>query len=486
MKKIVFFVLFLMIFCNLKASFIVAEEDYVKVPGLIHLNSDVSSGEDSPEEMTGAAKEEGIKAVFLTENLSPKWEYGIFPLRNVIKKTVIEGGLLAYGPEKYKKRIQRISEEFPGVEVLMAAEVAPFYFWTGTPFGKKDLTLNDWDIQFIVAGMDPADYKGIPTVSNRGFMYYGPGSVLKLWPFLLIIPGVIFLRKKTSRISLPNFICWLLIIIGTVFAVNNLPFKEAKYDQYHGRQGIGPYQEVIDYVNSKGGMTFWSNPEVYTRKRIGPIMYVSTNASSYMREAENYTGFCCFYEGYRSVGAPGGIWDMVLGEYCVGGRSKPVWAIGEMSYHGKEAADRKRIDEVQAVFLVPSNTRSNIFDAMRNGRMYATRGTEEYTLQLDSFAVEYSGKEAMMGEDLKAAGPVTVAFKVSWKGKANEKITAKLIRSGGIVKEFVIDSPGKYKFEDDFYLKNGKIYYRLDIRGKYPNMLFSNPIFVTFTEREDA
>jgi len=142
--------------------------------------------------------------------------------------------------------------------------------------------------------------------------------------------------------------------------------------------------------------------------------------------------------------------------------------------------------EVQTVFLVPANTRSNIFDAMRNGRMYATRGTEEYTLQLDSFAVEYSGKEATMGEDLKVAGPVTVAFKVSWKGKADEKITAKLIRSGIIVKEFVIDSPGEYKFEDDFYLKGYKMYYRLDIRGKYPNMLFSNPIFVTFTEREDV
>ncbi|MGB2600809.1 MAG: hypothetical protein WBD12_02190, partial [Candidatus Omnitrophota bacterium] len=258
---------------------------------------------------------------------------------------------------------------------------------------------------------------------------------------------------------------------------------DAKYDQYHGPQGIGPYQEVIDYVNSKGGIAFWSNPEAETDADLGDVQFQSPPANEHMLNGKDYTGFCCFYEGYRSVGGPGGVWDAVLNEYCSGKRKAPIWAIAELAYHSKEASGGKEIDEVQTVFLIPENTRENILESMRSGNMYALRRTEEYELQLDSFTVKYEDKaQAGMGGILKAQGPVTVSFSVSWEGETEDKIVASLIRSGKVIKEFVLESPGEVVYQDDLCEPGTKVYYRLDIRGEYPSMLFSNPIFVDFVK----
>jgi hypothetical protein len=260
------------------------------------------------------------------------------------------------------------------------------------------------------------------------------------------------------------------------------PFKTVKYDQYHGDVGTCPYQAVIDYVNKKGGVTFWSNPEAKTHMNVDPVVFISPSAEKHILETRDYTGFCCFYEGYRNVGGPGGIWDAVLEDYCNGLRKRPAWTIGEMAYHGREAPIGKPIGDVQTVFLVPSNTRENIIKAMKEGSMYAVRRSVTHELELDSFVVEYpqDNKKAGMGQELTVAGPVTVRFKLDWCGKPKEVITAKLIRNGIIVREFFITKPGKFEHTDDFYQPGEKVYYRLDIRGKYPSMLFSNPIFVEF------
>ena len=459
-------------------------EGYIRVKGVMHLNSNVSSGEYSPEVLVEIAEDKGLNAVFVTENLMPRWEYGLFPFRGVLKKVEKRKGLIEYGAQKYEKRINSIDRKAPGITVHMSAEVAPFYYWTGDPFDEEGLTLHDWDLQLLVMGMDAADYENIPTVSNGGFSGYSFKSILGLWPLLLVLLGAISLKKKHPRFYLADSLCWGIIVIGIGFLLYYFPFQDAEYDQYHGPQGVGPYQKVIDYVNSKGGMAFWSNPEAETDADLGQVRFKSPPANEYMLGTRDYTGFCCFYEGYRSVGGPGGVWDTVLGEYCSGKRKMPVWAIGELAYHSREASGGKEIDEVQTVFFVPANTRENILDAVRSGKMYAVRRTEEYELQLDSFTVKYENKaRAGMGGTLKAQGPVTVSFSVRWEGETEDKIVASLVRSGKVIREFVIENPGEIVvYEDDLYEPGERAYYRLDIRGKYPSMLFSNPIFVDFIE----
>ncbi len=457
------------------------EEKLFQVRAVLYIKSNVSEGAHAPERLVEMADRAGIDAVFLTEYHRPRWEYGLFPLRNLIKKTVEKPGLLRYGLRRCRKKLAEIKKNTPGVTIFLASRIVPAYYWTGHPFHEDGLTLHDWDIQFIVSGIDISDYWGIPTVSNRGFASYGLRSILKLWPVALLIIGIVLLKKKHSRFYIADPICWLLIITGALFTMNNFPFKHAKYHQYNEEMGVGPYQEVIDYVNRKGGVVFWSNPEVSTSRDVGPVRVASSNAIKHMLDSEDYTGFCCFYEGYRDVGGPGGVWDTVLEEYCSGKRKNPAWAIGEMTYHAGEGPGSKRIDEVQTVFLVPSNTREDILEAMRLGRMYAVRCSEGCRLRLDSFIVKAPcGAEAIMGEELEAAGPVTVSFGVSWEGKAGRAVTAQLIRSGEVVKEFSIKEPGEFVYTDDLYEDGRKTYYRLDVRGGYPDMLFSNPVFVDF------
>ncbi|MDD3089351.1 MAG: hypothetical protein PHT95_05350, partial [Candidatus Omnitrophica bacterium] len=416
-------------------------------------------------------------------NLSLNCEYGMSAFRRIIKKFVEKHSLITYGPIKYSKRLEKISSAHPGVSVLMAAEVAPFYFWTGDPLRDK-LTLNDWDIQFLVMGLDPRDYAGIPTLDRSGFSRYSWKSLLYLWPLAVLAFGVFSLKHKHPRFYVSDLLSWMIIFTGIFFTLKFFPFREVEYDQYHGRAGHGPYQAVIDHVAAKGGMVFWSNPEAKTRERdMGPVNFSSPHSLDLMKKTTGHTGFACFYEGYRKAGGPGGVWDEMLLEYCSGEREHPAWTIGEMAFHGSEAGGSKKIDEVQTVFLVKKNTPDHILDAMREGRMYALRRSPEYRLILGSFKVAADGGsgEAFMGGELFSPGPVKVSFSVGWEGMPKDRVTASLIRSGEIVKEFDIQSPGELEYTDTFYEPGKKVYYRLDVRGKYPNMLFSNPVFVSYS-----
>lgn len=459
-------------------------EELIHVRGIVHINTNVSSGVYPPEYEAEKASGKDIGVVFFTENLRPRWEYGLYPLRNIIKKTVERDGLLAYGPERYAVRAASAGKKY-GITCIMSAEAAPFYYWTGDPF-RAGLTLHDWDAQLIVTGLSPGAYRGIPTIANGGGKRYGAGSLPALWPLALLAAGIFLLKRKFSRLYVSDPLCWAMITAGALFLVNNFPFKEVRYDQYGGPAGAAPYQAVIDYVSSRGGMTFWSAPEAVTDTVAGPVKFVSRSSEKYMLETHGYTGFCCFYEGYRKVGGPGGVWDRVLSEYCSGKRASPAWAIGEVAYHGSEGSGRKEIDEVETVFLSPSPGEGAVLAALRSGRMYAVRNSKECRLRLEDLTVEYpGGGKAMMGEELVSPGPVKVNFAVTWEGPSQGPVTAEVIRAGKVVKEYALTTPGAIEFADDFYEPGTKVYYRLDIRGGYPAMLFSNPIFVKFLNRRE-
>ncbi len=56
--------------------------------------------------------------------------------------------------------------------------------------------------------------------------------------------------------------------------VNHHPFKSSRFDPYHGDQGEAPFQDVIDYARSRGGMVFWAHPESNYSKNgveMGPV-----------------------------------------------------------------------------------------------------------------------------------------------------------------------------------------------------------------------
>ena len=183
--------------------------------------------------------------------------------------------------------------------------------------------------------------------------------------------------------------------------MNNFPFKTPIYDQYHGEQGVGPYQRLIDYANENNALTFWAHPEVERSMEIGKTKIISSPYEKDLLNTFNYTGIAVFSEGMRRVGPPGGIWDQILLEYCSRKRKKPVWVIGEVDYGGHEFP----IDETQTVFLLKEKNNKEILNALRTGKMYAAMGSAN-ALSLNSFVVEDvdSGKLAFMGDEITITG----------------------------------------------------------------------------------
>ncbi|MBI3008691.1 MAG: hypothetical protein HYY56_04160, partial [Candidatus Omnitrophica bacterium] len=287
------------------------DEGYIQVPGVIHLHTVVSGGTKTVNEYAQMAEERGIGIVIITDHDNSKYEYGI-GLKKIFKKVVEEDSVLKFGIDKYLGLIKHAGEKNPDVMVIDGVESLPFYYWTGSYF-KKNLTLNNRDKHMLVIGLDnPEDYKYMPLIAN----------------------GL------------------------------------ARYDQYHGENYVLPYQDLINYVHKKGGLTFWAHPE---HEEVVNVKWVRAVTKPYYEDllrTDGYTGFSVFYEGYNKIGKPGGIWDRVLMEYCSGKRKKPVWAIGELDDHGM--GDRDLID-VMTIFLMKGKNHKEVLDALREGRVYAVR-----------------------------------------------------------------------------------------------------------------
>jgi hypothetical protein len=439
-------------------------------------------------------KEKNIPIAVITEHTLIKCEYGLFPLRKIVKKAYREKCLLDYGVQNYLNDIARVDKSHPEMVIIPGTEVAPFYYWTGSYFKTKDLTMHNWHKQFLVIGLNKArDFENLPMVSNLFSAHYTWRSIYLLWPFISLILGIWLVRKhRIQRLrfedrffTIPShpyrILGIIIIILSGLFLFNNFPFKIAPYDQYHGDQGEAPYQELIDYVNQKDALTFWSLPEATTDVKRGEARSYTPPFPESLLNTRNYSSFTAFYEGWRKVANPGGIWDKVLNEYCEGKRERPVWAIGEIDYRGGTG---KEIDSVQTVFLIPQLNREAVLDALKNGRVYALRKSQRGGLSLDNFAVKNNGKVALMGKTLISKSKPTIQIKVSCPASRVEKIKVKLICKGKVIKIFDLSNPGKITYDDNYYKPGEKIYYRLDIETDRANRIISNPIFVKFSPPE--
>ncbi|MBI4721417.1 MAG: hypothetical protein HY769_00150 [Candidatus Stahlbacteria bacterium] len=398
--------------------------EYRQVSGVIHINTNISNGLYSIEDIAKLARSRDISVVIYTDHFLERFTYGLPPFRNLIKKTIRRNCIVDYGIEKYLAEIKRVSKLYPDMVLIPGAKVRPFYYWTGSYFDKT-LTLCNAHRRLLVIGLESL-YKNLPIIGNRRTLF----------------------------------------------------------NQYNGDVGIFPYQQVIDYVASQGGLCFWSLPEATTDEKVGRIRVLTPPYPTALLETKNYTGFGGLYEGYREAGGPGGTWDKVLNEYCTESRANPVWTIGELDYHYEGEAGGKSLEEVQTVFLVSNVNDSCILDALRQGRMYAMRRTKEYALLLDEFSVSNDlGISAVMGEEICCKDKPIVRFKVLCSDSISREITIKLIRRGStsngeIVKKFNLLTPVNMTYIGT-KVSGSKSYYRLDIETQYPHKILTNPIFVS-------
>jgi len=451
--------------------------EITQFPGVIHVHSTFSSGKYSIGELVSRAEDKGLEVLILTDHNQVVMEYGLFPFRNLIKKREERKSVLQAGPENYLADIQRLNKQQQSVLIIPGIQSSPFYYWSGNPFGKG-LTAHDFRKELLIIGMhSPDDYYGLPLLHGRlGTRYTKdllPGFLIFLAAFVLSI----YLISQKGKIGIGGF---LIAVLSLAMMVNHHPFQSSRFDPYHGDQGAAPYQDVIDYARSKGGMVFWAHPESnYSKKgvQMGPVKMMTDHYPDALIDSENYTGFAALYGDSITATKAGMHWDLALSEYCSGIRAHRVWGIAGADYHTEE--NGVELDTYQTVFLVENRESKDVLKALELGRFYAVRKAGGFRLSLDQFQIKdvQNGHKAIMGEEIRVDGSPVVEGRLSATDGGRHPVAVSIIRGGKPAWAFDGETPLNFQFVD-FEPWSGKTFYRLDASGKEAGQLLSNPIFV--------
>jgi len=471
-------------------------EDLIQVPAAIQISSKVSDGKLSILEIINTARRNNIKVVILTDRDFMRWEYGLWPLRRIIKKTVEANSIATYGIKRYLKEIEDLQKKNPDLIIIAAVESAPFYYWSGNPL-QDNFTIHDWHKHILVIGLEKAsDYQNLPSVSNSyGLLLpFTFKDIYHFWPILTLLLGILYLRKR--RFDYRDFRgqqwgpyarSWqisgiILMFFSLLFLFNGFPFRDFKYDQYHGEQGIRPYQNFINYVNEKGGLTFWAHPEAEYITTMGRVNTETREHTNSLLEAHDYTGFAVFYEGYKKVAPAGGIWDEMLRAYCQGRIKAPVWAIGGLSFD-QDGDLGTYMKDLRTVLLIPDLTKQSVLKAIKEGKMYVVRGAGPGFI-LDKFMIKdsLSDNQGTISDEVILKGKPIIKISgslLNGQVEPGQTVKVKLIRNGKVIQVFEVESPFSIDYPDDYFSAGETIYYRLEIQAASKTIV-TNPVFVRF------
>ncbi|MEX2146948.1 MAG: hypothetical protein WED01_08045 [Candidatus Rokuibacteriota bacterium] len=460
------------------------------VRGIVHVHTDLSTGQFTLEELAATADTQGIGALLLAENYLNRVEYGLPPFRALT--TVAHEAPSVHGRlHAYLERVARIRAQFPRVLILPGVEVMPHYFWTGSVLAS-DLHLHDTQKNLLVYGIEDARaLGGLPAAGNRAAGVYSLQSVVDALPMLLIIPGLmLLLRTRAHRRRLGRAVIvvrrrsWapglLLCLVAVAAAVRGWPFTTDPYATSRSF-GVDPHQALIDHVDRLGGATIWSFPEARDagEQPVGPVR-VSWSTEPYgddLLRSFRYTAFGAVYEDTTRVESPGGGWDRLLREYAAGERSRASWAIGEAGFHDHSA--HKQLGTIETVFVVGERTEAGVLDALKRGRMYARQRTPALALDLAAFAVTTAEAAAGLGETVRAAAgtPLAVTAGIAASDGGAHEVRVTLVRNGAVVGAWTGMTPLPVTHHE--VAAGAPLVFRLDVRGPSNTRLLANPIFVT-------
>jgi hypothetical protein len=459
-----------------------------RLAAVLHVHSDVSTGDFSLEALAGLAERQGIGALLVTENYLLRVEYGLPPFRALTRVVRQERSVLDAGVDRFLARVEQARASNPRVLLVAGVEVLPHYFWSGSPLVLA-MTMHNTQKNLLVFGLDAAALRALPVTGNPVTGRYGWASVLDALPAFLLVPGVILLaRRRPSLRPVGRVVVvvrqrrWLagalLCGVGVAALVRGWPFTLDPYPPYRDL-GLSPHQDLIDYVDRAGGATVWSFPEARDegQRQIGPVR-VAWRTPPYpddLLRTAHYTAFGAVYEDTTHLERPGGGWDRLLGQFASGDVSRPAWGVGESGFHGFSAG--KDLGTVRTVFLVEERSERAVLDALKRGRLYAVQRTRETELVLAGFTARAGAASATSGQTLRvaAATPVAVSVDVEATGAPARDVRATLVKNGAVVAVWTGPAPIRAEHLDVF--DGAPTFYRLDVRG--PGRLLSNPIFVT-------
>lgn len=417
--------------------------EYQQATGLIHMDSEVSGGENSIAMLAAVAKNANADMAIITDHDTQKATYGIWPLRKLLRVSHSRASVRKYGIAKYLDEIAAVDADLNDFVFLPGIEAVPYYTWHRDPMQNK-WVLRNLHRHMLVMGLDkPEHIENLPSVEAGFPSRYTTRSLMGLlWFIPLIIAFILFKPPDERHVYYRNSIAKLfademnmialpMMAVSIVFLIDAFPFKEPFFDQYGVDKEEKSYQAVIDYVNDLGGLVFWAHPEASYNQRISseqgnPLLtfalrtvmnegldIVTDSYYHLLNSTVDYTGFAIFFEGYRHVGNPGGLWDSLLLQFCKGTRDHPVWAIAEIDM--EEGTDPKTATESQTVFLVREKTKEEYLEALRKGRVYCfNKGLTNWAVIKD-YSVTSDGKKAVSGEIVRYAEDAVMTFKIDLK-----------------------------------------------------------------------
>ena len=469
-------------------------EKYMLEQGVIDVRTNLGDGRYSLSQISDTARKSDLRIVIPTDGLLNRWEYGLWPLRNIIKKAVETPSVIKFGIKEYLEQIRSVQMDNPDMIFVSSVEVSPYYYWFGSPFGSNFI-IKDWHRHLLVIGLDSVnDYKNIPVVGNALALAkpFGLSDTLYLLLLLLILAGGVWIfghgssaqpgvyeRKMGVPVRYLKTIGTLIIVLALTMLVNGFPFRRFEYDQYNGDLGAVPYQHLIDYVNSKGAATFWAHPDAKNVDKVGSVNIETDEHSDLLLKTYGYTGFAVFYEGYENVGAPGRIWDVALKDYCRGIRPFPIWAIGALAFE-KAGNLEEYMASLRMVFLLSNFSKAGVVDALKCGRMYVFKGKESANFVMDNFSVRDpgTGDEKTMGQTITVSDNPHLIIKGRFKNGKSKAVNIAIIKDGEIIKVMDVDTPFAIDFEDKDIAEKSKFYYRAEIKSE-GLFVVTNPVFVT-------
>ena len=506
----------------------------LQLVAVLHVHTTASTGAMHPTQIAAAAREAGIDVLLLTENFGYRFRYGPALIRRFVEATQSTRMLEDFGIDAYLAELRRAQEISASPLLLVGVETPPYAYWTGSLL-SGDLVLHDMQRNLLVfappssAGRETAagagafpyrtaatrDFiKGLPTAGNRYHRYYGFGSLLLLFPGLVLVVGswralaragvfrpsayapayVLdekkgrYVRRRRLPLGRREVFGTILCAAGATLLYVNFPFSVARLDPYQADRGYEPFEALIDAVGEDNGLVFWSLPEAedyHEFGRAGVRVRLSTEPyKDALLETDGYTGFGAVYADTTTATDVGDTWDRALLEYTRGDRSKPPWAVGESAFHYPGQAG-KQLDDILTVVLVPERTHHAVFAALANGHVYATRRERDGAdLRLTEFAISgvgigYEGPVARSGDTLEVSGAeIEVSLRIDEAGERSVPIRITIVRNGELYRRIDTTAPFETTWLETLEEDAPTTYYRVMVRGPRPARIVSNPIFV--------
>jgi hypothetical protein len=457
---------------------------YIQIDGVADIKTNFSEGCSSIKDLASQAERQKIDVILFGDYARNSMEFGIKPFEKIFKNVTNGPSVLDRGAGGYISEIKDNDRQFERTLLIPGVETIPFYFWSGTNY-DKNLTAHNWDKHLLVLGMDSAqDLEQLP-LPNSNFSKKYTHELLNNF----IIIGFVFMMTVGAvykgyfrKITVP------VMLLFALLTLNNHPFQSSPFDPYHGDQGLEPYQNLIDFATSKGALVFWNHMETDTGiRQKGTTVLETLPYPDDLLNTQNYTGFQAVGDNPVRQTEAGQQWDQVLMQYQSGKREQPVWGYGGNNYLC-ENQKGDRLGSARTIFLVREKNNDTILDAMKSGRMYAVRQSDENRLSLDEFVIEdqKAGNQVTMGQELVATDFPAVKLKLRTVQGGNKTAQIQIIRNGALVKEESVSLPYELTWRDVGIDKNEPVYYRVKAQISAKDHLVSNPIFVKFANASET